>query len=43
MANRFLMERSTLIADDHCGWEYSTLLHIGMPLGTAMESGADVH
>ncbi len=27
----------------HCDWESATLLHIGSPLGSVMESGRDVH
>lgn len=34
---------STLPGSDHCGWETTTLLHIGSPLGSVLESGADVH
>jgi hypothetical protein len=33
----------TLIADDHCGWESSTLLHIGSPIGTVMDYGTNFH
>ncbi len=33
----------TLTGAEHCEWESSTVLHIGMPLGAVMESGADVH
>ena len=28
---------------EHCGWESATLLHIGSPLGSVMESGRDVN
>jgi hypothetical protein len=33
----------TLTPDENCDWKSATFLHIGMPLGTIMESGDDVH
>ncbi|MCH8910409.1 MAG: hypothetical protein IH867_06695 [Chloroflexi bacterium] len=34
---------STLTGLEHCGWESATLLHIGSPLGSVMESGRDTN
>lgn len=33
----------SLIGPAHCEWESATLLHIGSPLGSVMESGRDVN
>jgi hypothetical protein len=33
----------TLTPGKNCDWESATFLHIGMPLGTVMESWDDVH